>query len=102
MDKNAPQEILKSIVCEYGEEIFLDKNRSIGLISDYFAAEIKTKKMFVNAVRENLPKKLLDIKNLDEAEKATNIGKIKFYFKDDNGLDENIVNFIVDCFIYAL
>jgi hypothetical protein len=102
MNKEKTQQILKDIANEFGEEIFLNKNRSQGLLSNYFAREIKTKKMLANAVRENLPKKLLDIKDLSEVEKETNIGKIKYYYKEDNGLDESTANFVVESFIYAL
>jgi hypothetical protein len=101
MNKDRTQEILKKIVNDFGEDIFSNKNRSQGLISDYFASEIKTKKLLGNAIRENLPKKLLDIKNLNEIEKETNIGKIKYYYKEENGLDEITANFVVESFIYA-
>jgi TPR repeat protein len=96
------EEAIKMIVDSYGAKVFTEKKRLLGLLSDYLISDIKTKKLFANAVKENIPQKLYDIKDINENDREIGIAKIKTYFKEDNGMEESIANSIVDCFTYGL
>jgi hypothetical protein len=99
---DSPQETIKKIVEEYGAEIYCHKNRLLGLLSDYMEANVKAKKILSNAVKENIPQKLYDIKDMSKNDRDISIVKIKVFLKDENGLEESTANFSVDCFAYAL
>lgn len=97
----APQEILKELAVEFGEELFTDKILSMELILDYFK-DRKVKRLFTDAIWDDLPNLLFEKKTISGSDKIKSINELKSLYKEDHCLEEVIVNFLVDSFAHAL
>ena len=106
MDSSHPasQEILKEIVTQYGKQIFnkSESARLDGMLTDYFAHDRKTLKLFRLAVKEYVAHNLLQCDSSDQAEQTIKINMLKSRFRDENMIEEFFVNQAVDSFAYAL
>jgi len=96
------REILMHIKDEYGLVVFAEKKRMSGLLADYFSKNIKTKKILTLAVRDNIPRKLLELKNLSRDEKELKLQQIIFCFTDENSLVKKMAEDTIGLFVDVL
>jgi len=97
------QEILRKIINEHGGYAMFakeNKSRLSAMIGDFFPHDPKMHRMLRFAINENIPCRLLKVKDSDDA--PLEIKKLKFYLYEDCGLDERIASQVVDCFAFAL
>ena len=92
-DKNSMEKIVRSLVEQYGKELYLPENelRFKGLLFDFasdFANELKTLKV---ALGERIPAKLLACDDKDDDEKSRTLQYCKDTLVDDVGLMEERV-----------
>ncbi|MBR6143714.1 MAG: hypothetical protein IKQ23_05460 [Treponema sp.] len=92
-DKNSMEKIVRSLVGQYGKELYLPENelRFKGLLFDFasdFANELKTLKV---ALSERIPAKLLACDDKDDDEKSRTLHHCKDTLVDDVGLMEERV-----------
>jgi len=87
------QEILKKIIDEHGGyALFAEENkrRLSAMIGDYFPDDPKMRKMLRLAINENVVRRLLKVKDSDDA--SIEIKKLKDNFQEENCLDEKIAS----------
>ena len=92
-DKNSMEKIVRSLVGQYGKELYLPENelRFKGLLFDFasdFARELKTLKI---VLAERIPAKLLTCDDKDNDEKSRTLQYCKDTLVDDVGLMEDRV-----------
>ena len=95
-------QILRQILTDFGEDIVTD-NRLIALLSDLGGSEFNQYKFIVRcSIDKGVGTQILEMKNLDEADRMLKIGNLKQSFIDEYSLQEDKVNYIFDCYLYAL
>ncbi len=92
-DKNSMEKIVRSLVGQYGKELYLPENelRFKGLLFDFasdFSRELKTLKI---VLAERIPTKLLACDDKDDDEKSRTLHYCKDTLVDDVGLMEDRV-----------
>ena len=95
----AVKEQVKNMVDTYGIEIYNDKNLINALISDYITFDVSARKILADAINENITIKLFAIKDLNDTDKNLEISKIKYYYMQEKDIQEDIADFVIDCFI---
>ena len=98
----APEQILKKIFDKFGRDVFLDRSRLSGMLSDCFSHDRKILKLLKAAVDSSVPSQLLDIESLNANEREIQILSLKQNFKESNFFEEKMAFYAVDCFAYAL
>lgn len=94
-------ELLRQIVQDFGENI-LAESRLKGIMGDLWAGSDKYEKILSRAINDRIGEKLLAIKDKDTTDFSLQVNNIKQAFQEDNFLHQNISDYIVDSFIYAL
>ena len=95
-------QILRQILTDFGEDVVTD-NRLIALLSDLGGSEFNQYKFIVRcSIEKGIGNQILEMKNLDEADRMLKIGNLKQSLIDEYSLQEDKVNYIFNCFLYAL
>ena len=68
--------VIKKIADRFGEDILLESRKLSSLIDDYIPGDKKTANLLNAAIRNNVPKKLFDLKFLDEKDRAVKIEEL--------------------------
>ncbi len=97
-DKNSMEKIVRSLVEQYGKDLYLAENelRFKGLLFDFasdFARELKTLKI---ALAERIPAKLLTCDDKDDEEKSRTLQNCKDTLVDEVGLMEERVTQVLN------
>lgn len=97
-DKNSMEKIVRSLVEQYGKDLYLAENelRFKGLLFDFasdFARELKTLKI---ALAERIPAKLLTCDEKDDEEKSRTLQNCKDTLVDEVGLMEERVTQVLN------
>lgn len=102
---NTPQtlhELLLLVVEEFGETV-LTENRLKGLLSDLGCGVVdKYRHVIVRSVNDHLGQKILLLRELDDADFSLKLNNIRQTFQEDNFFRYDIVNYIVDSYLFAL
>ena len=95
-------QVFLQILTDFGEDIVTD-NRLIALLSDLGGSEFNQYKFIVRcSIDKGIGTQILEMKNLDEADRMLKIGNLKQSLIDEYSLQEDKVNYIFDCYLYAL
>ena len=96
-------ELLSRIVQEFGEEI-LTEYRLKAVVSDYSAGAIEDRFQVVigRSVNDRIGNRLLELRELDDADFDLRLNTIKQSFQEDNFFQYGISDYIIDCYLYAL
>lgn len=96
-------ELLLDIVEQFGEEI-LAESRLRGLISDLAAgSEIMKFQTVLNcSISNHIGKRLLQFRDLDEADFSLRLNTLKQSFQEENFLRHGVSDYIIDSYLYAL
>ena len=95
-------QIFRQIITDFGEDVVKD-NRQIALLSDLGGGEFNQYKFIVRcSVEKGVGTQILGMKNLDEADRMLKIGNLKQSLIDEYSLQEDKVNYIFNCYSYAL
>ena len=95
-------QVFLQIVTDFGEDVVKD-NRLISLLSDLGGNEFNQYKFIVRcSVDKGVGTQILEMKNLDEADRMLKIGNLKQSLIDEYSLQEDKVNYIFDCFLFAI
>jgi hypothetical protein len=103
-DKKSMEKIVRSLVGQYGKELYLPENglRFKGLLFDFasdFANELKTLKV---ALAERIPAKLLACDDKDDSEKSRTLQHCKDTLVDGVGLMEGRVIQVLNILTFGL
>lgn len=94
--------VIKKIAEQHGEDILLDRQKLSGFIADYIPGDEKTKNLLADAIKENIPKKLYDMKPMSERERERRIKLVCKQFIDNHSLLEDeayrAVNYFASAF----
>jgi formylglycine-generating enzyme required for sulfatase activity len=96
------QSKLNKLVFEHGgEELFLEKNKVqlSGLIADYFSDDLRVCNRLKLAVTDNIPARLLELKNETSASREVHIKQLKQQFIDTYSLDKEKGEETIDWFV---
>ena len=95
-------QVFLQIVTDFGEDVVTD-NRLIALLSDLGGSEFNQYKFIVRcSIDKGIGTQILEMKNLDEADRMLKIGNLKQSLIDEYSLQVDKVNYIFDCYLYAL
>lgn len=95
-------QVFLQIVTDFGEDVVTD-NRLIALLSDLGGSEFNQYKFIVRcSIEKGIGNQILEMKNLDEADRMLKIGNLKQSLIDEYSLQVDKVNYIFDCYLYAL
>ena len=95
-------QVFLQIVTDFGEDV-LKGNRLIALLSDLGGSEFNQYKFIVRcSIEKGIGNQILEMKDLDEADRMLKIGNLKQSLIDEYSLQEDKVNYIFNCYLYAL
>lgn len=96
-------ELLLNIVQQFGEEI-LTQSRLKGIISDLGVKTdvFKFQTVVFRSISYNIGEKILQYRNLDDADFYLRINTLKQTFQEDNFFQHGISDYIIDSYLYAL
>lgn len=96
-------DLLYDIVQQFGE-VILTENRLKGIISDMSSgSELdKFQVVIARSVSDRIGHKLLQLRELDDADFMLRLSTIKQSFQEDNFFQSNVSDYIIDCYQYAL
>lgn len=97
-----PENAVKTIVEQYGEEILLEDKKLTGLLSDFINKDSQLKKLLTLAVRDHIPSTLYNLKSLSDQEREYKIKEIALHFMEDNFLVEEAAYKAVNCYADSL
>ena len=95
--------VIKKIAERFGEDILLEGRKVSSLIEDYIPGDKKTSNLLNAAIRNNIPKKLYDMKSksLDEKDRETQIIELCGQFAKDYAIAEKVAFEVVNQFASA-
>lgn len=95
-------ELLHRVVEEFGEAV-LTESRLKGLLADLGCGIAdKYRHVIGRSVNDRLGQKILLLRELDDADFSLKLGNIKQSFQEENFFRQDIVDYIVDSYLYAL
>ena len=96
-------ELLYDIVQQFGEEI-LTENRLKAIVGDMSAGSevCKYQVVVARSVSDHVGQRLLQLRELDDADFMLRLSTIKQNFQEDNFLQPAVSDYIIDCYQYAL
>lgn len=95
-------ELLHYIVEEFGEAV-LTESRLKGLLGDLGCGVAdKYRHVIGRSVNDRLGQKILLLRELDDADFSLKLGNIKQSFQEENFFRHDIVDYIVDSYLFAL
>ena len=95
-------QVFLQIVTNFGEDVVTD-NRLIALLSDLGGSEFNQYKFIIRcSIDKGVGTQILDMKNLEEADRMLKIGNLKQSLIDEYSLQEDKVNYIFNCFLFAI
>lgn len=92
---------MRDIVGEFGENI-VGEPRLRAIVGDYMPGDRAMRLLLSRAVSDNVGRKLLEIRGLDDQEFDLRLASIRQTFQEDNLLRLGVADYIVDCFMYSL
>ncbi|MCL1859663.1 MAG: DHHW family protein [Oscillospiraceae bacterium] len=93
--------VIKKIADRFGEDILLESRKLSSLIDDYIPGDKKTANLLNAAIRNNIPKKLYDMKSLGEEDRETKIKELCAQFTREYALSEKLAYSIINQFTSA-
>lgn len=95
-------ELLHRVVEEFGEAV-LTESRLKGLLGDLGCGIAdKYRHVIGRSVNDRLGQKILLLRELDDADFSLKLGNIKQSFQEENFFRQDIVDYIVDSYLFAL
>lgn len=96
-------ELLFKIVQDFGEEILLD-SRLKSIVNDLSAGSKadRFQPIIGRSINSHIGERILQCRDLDEADFSLRINTIKQTFQEENFLRHGISDYIIDCYLYAL
>lgn len=96
-------ELLLDIVQQFGEEI-LTQSRLKGIITDLGVKTdvLKFQTVISRSISYNIGERILQYRNLDDADFYLRISTLKQMFQEDNFFQHGISDYIIDSYLYAL
>lgn len=96
-------DLLYEIVQQFGEDI-LTENRLKAIIGDMSAGSnlARYNVIVAQSISDHIGQKLLNLRELDDADFMLRLSAIKQNFQEDNFLQPTISDYIIDCYQYAL
>ena len=93
--------VIKKIADRFGEDILLESRKLSSLIDDYIPGDKKTANLLNAAIRNNVPKKLFDLKSLEETDREIKIKELCGQFAREYAIAEKAAYPIVNQFAAA-
>lgn len=94
-------DLFHQVFLDFGEET-LTENRLKGIISDYGGMTFeKYKHVIARSVSYQLGRKLLELRDLNDADFNLKLCNIRQAFQEDNFFQHDIANYVVDCYLYG-
>ena len=93
--------VIKKISDRFGEDILLDSRKLSSLIDDYIPGDKKTANLLNSAIRNNIPKKLNDMKSMDEKDREEPIRELCGQFAREYSISEKAAYAIINQFTAA-
>jgi len=87
--------ILANMLQAYSTDLLQNQQRLSAMISDLFAHDLKTKRLLLLSVRENIPNQLLTIQQKDTAEQNTHLLALQHRLAEEAFLKEEVAEQIV-------
>lgn len=97
-----PYEVIRHIVNQYSENIFLDNKKLSALLMDLITEKTKERNIIGIAVQAGIPSKILAVHNSDSDDKKLIFAQCKLFLCEDYGMNENWATFAVNAFAYGL
>ena len=94
--------ILDNMLQAYGIDLLKNQQRLAAMIADLFPHDLKTKRMLLLSVRENIPNQLLAIQQKDITERPTHILALHHRLAEDAFLKEEVAEQIVSIWSCAM
>lgn len=92
---------MRDIVGEFGEDI-VGEPRLRAIVGDYMPGNRAMQLLLSRAVNDNVGRKLLEIRSLDDQEFELRLASMRQTFQEDNLLRFGVAEYIIDCFMYSL
>lgn len=101
-ERDNVQVILTKIVCDYGEEVLLDVQRTRALLMDYAPRSDKERKLIVNVLKENVATQLMNMKEKDPSEQDLIINRCIKQLVSDLWIKQEAADYSVKVIASAL
>lgn len=96
------QEALQTLLITFGDTVLQDGNKLIGTIADFAPDNLKERKMINIVIFENIPSKLLEIKNDNITVQELKINRCIDKLEDEYGMKREMAEKILSYFTVAL
>lgn len=98
----ALQNALQDMINNYGNSALNDSNKIIGTIADFIPNNLKEKKMINIVIYENIPSKLLSVKDENITIKEITINRCIKQLENEYGMKYTVAEKIINYFVIAL
>ena len=96
------QKALQDMINNYGHSVLNDSNKIIGTIADFVPNNLKERKMINIVIYENIPSKLLCVKDENITIKEITINRCIKQLEDEYGMKTDVAEKIINYFVIAL